>query len=544
MRFSLKYFQLSNVCNNRPDCPDGSDESSCFIDPSPPATPSCSLGYFPCDGNVCFPLAAMCDKKPDCTDGFDELNCTSSTVRVFQVLQMGVDERGINESSLLLYWWIPIPEKKLEFLPSISKSGENRWENKTWTEQTDYHFSHLEPFTKYNMTVYVRVKGSNTVFPPAKYHIATTGEGFPSEPWNVTVEQRNGSHILVTWNPPKHPNGIIQFYDVCWYPPLPPIKLKLSDNGTAHLLTANFQHNTTYSFYIIAHNRAHESKTSEVKSIVFDRDSQVEIVTDLAVKGNGNNSITLSWNYSKQADKFVISVQTPGQNYPRLPSLVTKTNNITLKNLAPGIYFTFKIAAVKKLLRGPESTISVLTNGTSLPIVPGLQTEVLKNVAPTVKISWKKPFDDRTTKWVYGVYYGLNEDSMLSESKYNTSDLTAIIENLDACEKYMFSVGVIGPYGFGPLTLPQIVTTHFNKLAPPKRLTVGRDSSDETKMLVQWSASCPIMNEPIGYQVLSLFLLYNCKYKRYDFQNKLTLKHIFYRFASMNEQKRKKLHTK
>lgn len=91
---------------------------------------------------------------------------------------MGVDERSINQSSLLLYWWIPLPDKvKLEFLPSISKSATNKFSNKSWTEHTEYRFMDLQPFTKYNMTVYVRLKDTNTVFPPAKYFIANTAEG-------------------------------------------------------------------------------------------------------------------------------------------------------------------------------------------------------------------------------------------------------------------------------------------------------------------------------------------------------------------------------
>lgn len=177
------------VCNQKLDCPDGTDELYCNQDiPSPsmqPATPSCSIGYFPCDGNICYPLASLCDGKADCKDGYDEQqqNCTKSS-RIYQVLQMGVDERSINESSLLLYWWIPSPINNnvvLEFLPSISKVviDDNRveWHNQTWIENSEFKFTALEPFTKYNMTIYVRVRNTNVIFPPAKYYIANTGEG-------------------------------------------------------------------------------------------------------------------------------------------------------------------------------------------------------------------------------------------------------------------------------------------------------------------------------------------------------------------------------
>lgn len=165
------------------DCPDGSDESSCVAvtaepnSEAKPDTPSCAIGYYSCDLNECYPLSTICDGNRDCENGYDETNCTGRS-RIYQVLQMGVDERNINESSLLLYWWIAIPDKtQLEFLPSISKLGVNDFKNQTWTNHSEFLFTSLQTYTSYNMTVYVRLKNSKSVFPPAKYVTSRTGEG-------------------------------------------------------------------------------------------------------------------------------------------------------------------------------------------------------------------------------------------------------------------------------------------------------------------------------------------------------------------------------
>lgn len=73
---------------------------------------------------------------------------------------------------------MPRPDKvKLEFLPSISRVGENMFENKSWVDNNEYRFTGLIPYTEYNMTVYVRVSGTNTAFVPAKYLVASTSEG-------------------------------------------------------------------------------------------------------------------------------------------------------------------------------------------------------------------------------------------------------------------------------------------------------------------------------------------------------------------------------
>lgn len=97
-----------------------------------------------------------------------------------QVTQMGVDDHGSNSSALHLYWWIRNSSEPLEFLPSYAEvfNGKNvSWINTTWIDRYGYLFSNLKPYTVYNLTVYVRVKGQKQVYPPAKYVTATTGEG-------------------------------------------------------------------------------------------------------------------------------------------------------------------------------------------------------------------------------------------------------------------------------------------------------------------------------------------------------------------------------
>ncbi|RZC34546.1 sortilin-related receptor-like [Asbolus verrucosus] len=483
---------LNSVCNQKFDCPDGTDELACDHNlPSGPATPSCSIGYFPCDGNSCYPLASLCDGKIDCKDGYDESNC-SKVSRVYQVLQMGVDERGINESSLLLYWWIATPNKvKLEFMPSIGKVGENSWKNQSWTDNTEHKFTDLQPYTKYNMTIYVRIQNTENVFPPAKYFIATTGEGIPSEPWKVSAEQRNGSHVLISWNKPLHPNGQIENYQICWYPPLPPIKVKLNGNETAHLLSAEFQPDVQYSFYVIAHNKKYESKSSEVTKLIFDGNSNLGHVEDLKLEAKNDSSVTLSWNYNRTVESFNVTILSE-PSYPKLPSRTTKTNNITINGLAPGAQYFFKVYPCKKSFVGHESTIQVITNGIPLPDVLSIQGIVVKEMGTTVKLSWERPKDSRKVSWTYGVYYGIDEEELFEKPRLQTTNLTANVNNLQACEVYTFKVGVVGPYGYGPLSSSHVVvTTSLNKKAPPKKLIVSEDNGNPLRMKVQWSASCP-----------------------------------------------------
>lgn len=138
----------------------------------------------------------------------------------------------------------------LEFLPSFTKAGENTWKNTTWSFARYFTFTDLQPFTKYNMTVYVRNKKTSKVFPPAKFIIASTKEGIPSEPWNLTAKQINTTHVLLSWNPPQQPKGVIISYKIVLNSSDWLRTLILSGNETSYSLSSEFRHNGSYNFRV------------------------------------------------------------------------------------------------------------------------------------------------------------------------------------------------------------------------------------------------------------------------------------------------------
>ncbi|KAG5337450.1 SORL protein, partial [Acromyrmex charruanus] len=493
---------LSSMCNGVEECPDGSDELGCHTSELP-ATPSCYAGLFPCDDSRCFPLAALCDGNRDCLDGFDEEHCEKNNSRKYQVLVMGVDERSINDSSLYLFWWMPIPSNvTFEFLPSIARAIPGApWKNATeWIEDTEYQFNNLEPFTKYNLTVYVKAKGQSLsdVSPPAKYYMVMTGEGVPSEPWNVKVTQKNGTRVEVTWRPPLHPNGVISGYLGYVTPPIPPLEFtRLKTSATIDIA---FEAGKNYSFWIVAKNRQYNSVSSQVVMLTFDGTANIDDIEDLRVVATTNHSVTLTWKMMQDVDGYHITPKAP-PNYPNLQTVTRMNNLMEVDKLAPGTKYTFEVGAMKKNYVGKVTSVTATTNGTALPTITKFDAQLVKSQRTTVKLTWDPPKSTRKIKWKYAIHYAINMEDFFKSAKFITANLTATIKDLEACEAYFFAVGVTGDYGAGPLNQPVTVMTHFSKRAPPKRLRVASVQNKNDSMIVSWMSSCPAVDEMISYTI-------------------------------------------
>lgn len=137
------------------------------------------------------------------------------------------------------------------------------------------------------------------------------------------------------------------------------------------------------------------------------------------MENSTDSTITLSWKYTKHVDGF--NVQVSSDMYPRFPLRRTTTTNITIDNLPPGAQFTIFVQVFKKDMVGPDCVISAQTTGSSLPeVVIGSST--LDNLTgTTVYLSWNETVEEsesrRNVEWVYGVYYGIDDES-LSESEF------------------------------------------------------------------------------------------------------------------------------
>lgn len=337
------------------------------------------------------------------------------------MVYIGIDERALNATNFLMYWWIPVPQNVIfEFLPSIALINTNEWRNHTeWINSTEHRILGLRPYTTYNLTVYVRVKDTQFVYPPYLYVNVTTAEGIPSTPFNVSVTQLNGSKVQVSWTPPKNTSGVLTAYTVYYSavgtnaaPPQPQSIRKGADETSA-IISSVFHGNTSYQFWVRARNSRYESSNSQLVKLLFDDATNIDDLKNLHIVSAAQDKITISWQAIQIADGYVVQQVLP-QPYPRLEAVKTNSTNLTM-TLIPGVRNEIKVSAFVKSIFGKSDSLYAFGKGEPLPEVPSVILDE-KSESYIVVLHWTKPkfTSNKVPEEVtYGVFYGTTVDELM-----------------------------------------------------------------------------------------------------------------------------------
>lgn len=415
------------------------------------------------------------------------------------------------------------------YKPSISLANQDQWSNHTeWIAGTQHRFINLTPFTMYNVTVYVRLNGSDHVDPPYLYINVTTQEGTPTEPININVTQLNSSRVQVSWDPPRQAYGVLKEYTVYYRAATISVNsahsVKVSPQEHSIVLESNFEPNTTYEFWVRARNSKNESPSSRLVRLTFDNASDMDRLTGLHVTHIGGDYIQVEWNPIKGVDGYSIQTSLP-QRYPKLKPNQTTDTKFKVANLIQGVNINIKVSGFKKNFFGRPASISSILPGSALPEIPQFNITD-KNDLPEIK--WTAPTGIAQKNLVYGIYYGITLDELYEEPKLTTQALQATLKDLMPCESYLISVGIVGPIGPGPLASPKIYQTKYNENKPPRNVKATMNADDHTIELT-WEHNCPLLGKyPPSYIIKATELTTN-EAKTVELQRKGTksVSHIF-----------------
>jgi len=550
---------VSSLCNGTAECADGSDEMNCYAagdneDSEGPTPALCGLDEFTCDrGFVCLDWGHKCDGHLDCRDGSDEEQCqywnTGIAVRLFSLQPPA--STAVTSDSVAVRWWLKanvLPTASLlEYKLSYTVASHDHWQNTTdlsngqdggevrskdddtnsdnpgWFTRPATGLSAkltgLKPGIDYKVRLWVRNTSSGALFHHAPVVLASTRDGVPSAPRNLTVEQR-GRAVVVKWRPPVQSNGTLLYYKVSvrnrgnvFTSAKIDVRDPMAEGATGF---GGLQSGSDYTFQVFAYNHAHESPGSEPLTITLHGE-----VKTLRVTNTTNTSISVSWEALENAESYYVTAWCQSNQLDRRTMVnITDGTTARLVGLAPGTVYTLTVAGWTQHGLSLTRSTKTSTQGTAwpTPVITSAHLLVASSVSQSNSVNLTWTLNRGGEDYKYGVWYGTSMSELTAAGPrkgiiYSQKHFgQAIVNNLSPCTDYIFAVAVVGVASgetsateqdlrssVGRISNKMTVRTHYSTATPPKHVQVLGNQ-------LTWNAPCEMLKlislkRGVGYQI-------------------------------------------
>ncbi|XP_075853560.1 receptor-type tyrosine-protein phosphatase F isoform X14 [Microcebus murinus] len=357
---------------------------------------------------------------------------------------------------------------------------------------TRYSIGGLSPFSEYAF----RVLAVNSIGrgPPSEAVRARTGEQAPSSPpRRVQARMLSASTMLVQWEPPEEPNGLVRGYRVYYTPDSRrPLSAWHKHNTDAGLLTTvgSLLPGITYSLRVLAFTAVGDGPPSPTIQVKTQQGVPAQ-PADFQAEAESDTRIQLSWLLPPQERivKYELvywAAEDEGQQHK---VTFDPTSSYTLEDLKPDTLYCFQLAARSDLGVGVFTPTIEARTAQSMPSGPPRKVEVEPLNSTAVHVSWKLPVPSKHHGQIRGyqvTYVRLEngeprgppviQDVMLAEAQETT------ISGLTPETTYSVTVAAYTTKGDGARSKPKIVTTTGAVFAKNFRVAAAM----KTSVLLSW----------------------------------------------------------
>ncbi|XP_029803493.1 receptor-type tyrosine-protein phosphatase F isoform X15 [Suricata suricatta] len=357
---------------------------------------------------------------------------------------------------------------------------------------TRYSIGGLSPFSEYAF----RVLAVNSIGrgPPSEAVRARTGEQAPSSPpRRVQARMLSASTMLVQWEPPEEPNGLVRGYRVYYTPDSRrPLSAWHKHNTDAGLLTTvgSLLPGITYSLRVLAFTAVGDGPPSPTIQVKTQQGVPAQ-PADFQATAESDTRIQLSWLLPPQERiiKYELvywAAEDEGQQHK---VTFDPTSSYTLEDLKPDTLYHFQLAARSEMGVGVFTPTIEARTAQSMPSGPPRKVEVEPLNSTAVRVSWKLPVPNKQHGQIRGyqvTYVRLEngeprgppiiQDVMLAEAQETT------ISGLTPETTYSITVAAYTTKGDGARSKPKIVTTTGAVFAKNFRVAAAM----KTSVLLSW----------------------------------------------------------
>ncbi|XP_045440671.1 receptor-type tyrosine-protein phosphatase F isoform X11 [Pipistrellus kuhlii] len=382
---------------------------------------------------------------------------------------------------------------------------------------TRYSIGGLSPFSEYAF----RVLAVNSIGrgPPSEAVRARTGEQAPSSPpRRVQARMLSASTMLVQWEPPEEPNGLVRGYRVYYTPDARrPLSAWHKHNTDEGLLTTvgSLLPGITYSLRVLAFTAVGDGPPSPPIQVKTQQGVPAQ-PTDFQAEVESDTRIQLSWLLPPQERivKYELVYWAAEEEGQQQKVTFDPTSSYTLEDLKPDTLYHFQLAARSEMGLGVFTPTIEARTAQSMPSGPPRKVEVEPLNSTAVHVSWKLPVPSKQHGQIRGyqvTYVRLEngeprgppiiQDVMLAEAQWQpeeSEDYETTISGLTPETTYSITVAAYTTKGDGARSKPKIVMTTG---AVPGRPTMMVSATAMNTALLQWNPPKELPGELLGYRL-------------------------------------------
>ncbi|ELU00302.1 hypothetical protein CAPTEDRAFT_229069 [Capitella teleta] len=376
----------------------------------------------------------------------------------------------------------------------------------------EYTVTGLSAYTRYEFRV-IAVNNIGQGEPSNPVDV-TTGELAPgSPPQNVRAQPVSSSTVVVQWEEPRIPNGMIKGYKV-YYTPTPdiPISLWTIHNVDNSRLTtiSNLLTNRTYTIRVLAFTDIGVGPLSDAIQVVTQQ-GVPEQPTNLQGQAMSPNSIQLSWNSPSDSGPKIESYELYfNDSHFRQSIHITidpPVNEYLLEDLTPDTVYHIRVSAKSTRGEGPSTPTIQERTLQYIPTAPPQDIRAHVVSSRDIDVSWSPPPADQQNGLItgYKVLYTLATSRLgPSDAAVVTSagtERSARIGNLERWTEYKVWVVASTQVGDGPRSELLLVRTDEDVPGMPRRVHLHTVNS--TAVRVNWRPPSEAEHNGIvrGYQI-------------------------------------------
>ncbi|XP_064607458.1 tyrosine-protein phosphatase Lar-like isoform X3 [Liolophura sinensis] len=433
---------------------------------------------------------------------------------------VGLSTSEVTATSVRLSWDSgnrePVMSYIIQYKPKNQKGG---YTEKTDITDTESLVMGLTPFTVYEFRVVAVNKiGRGTPSMPTE---VMTGELAPgSPPRNVMARPVSSTTVMVSWEEPEIPNGVIKGYKVFYTlsPDIPIVFWEHREVANNKLTSiSNLKTNHTYTISVLAFSNIGQGPLSEPIQVMTTQGGMSRLYPvplqprNLHGEAITPNSISLTWTPPDESDTIESYQLYYNDSYFRQNvriSIDPSVAGFTLNDLTPDTVYHIQVSAKSKRGEGAKTpTIQVRT----LPFVPGAPPQAVSGSpidSRSIQVTWKPPPAEKQNGAItdYKIFYlengeGANENADARIVRVGPEERSYVLSQLSKWTEYKIWLLASTNVGDGPKSPPILVRTDEDVPGEPKKVRL--EAINSTAAFVEWQP--PARNERNGlirgYQV-------------------------------------------